>query len=108
MQLAPIIKFITEVVMKLLCKFLISLFIISSLITCSFNPYEDQQVLSIAPSVKALLLNVKTHIRNTPRPKDPTQFPIALGEVGPTKPLFSGNLNWRNLGYDSRLLSIHS
>lgn len=80
--------------MKLLCKFLISLFIISSLITCSFNPYENQQVLSIAPSVKAPLLDVKTHIRNTPRPEDPTKFPIALGEVGPTKPLFSGNLNY--------------
>ena len=65
--------------MKILSQLLISLFIISTLITCSFNPYEDQQVLSIAPSVEGPLLNVTSHIRNTPRPNDPTQFPIELG-----------------------------
>ena len=80
--------------MKLLSQILISVLVILALITCSFNPYEDQQVLSIAPSVKAPLLNVKTHIRNTPRPNDPTRYPIGLGEVGPTEPLFSGNLNY--------------
>ena len=80
--------------MKILSQLLISLFIISTLVTCSFNPYEGQQVLSIAPSVEAPLLKVTSHIRNSPRPNDPTQFPIELGEVGPILPLFSGNLNY--------------
>ncbi|SFD11049.1 DUF6351 family protein [Pseudoalteromonas denitrificans] len=80
--------------MKLLSRSLLFIFIVSCLVTCSFNPYENQQVLTIAPDVIAPLLKVKKHIRNTPRPEDPISYPIKLGEVGPVQPLFSGNLHY--------------
>ena len=54
-----------------------------------------RQVIAIAPTDKnARILAVDDHISNAPRPEESYIFPIALGEVGPIKPLYAGSLQY--------------
>jgi len=58
-----------------------------------FSPsksYAFRQVKKIAPAADNTQLNIKTHIRDSKRPKEVYSFPIALGDVGPAASLYSG------------------
>lgn len=55
------------------------------------NPYKSSQVVGIAQANLAVpLLDINEHISLTERPAETFQFPIPLGEVGPTQSLYSG------------------
>lgn len=61
------------------------------LLTCTPSPYSQYKVLNTAESdTSQNILNVESHLRFTERPQDQFQYPIALGEVGPTQMLFAG------------------
>lgn len=56
------------------------------------DPYLKSQIRSIAEVIEpGYLLTILDHISVTPRPKETFQFPIAVGEVGPSQPLYSGS-----------------
>ena len=65
-----------------------------TLTTCSDTPYQHRQVLTVANTVKAPLLNINHHIRYTPRPSETFEFPIKQDEIGPYLPLYSGDLSY--------------
>ena len=54
------------------------------------SPYETPKVLSVSPQEPNFLLNIERHIRFTPRPDEIYNFPIPLGQIGPSKSLYSG------------------
>ncbi len=58
--------------------------------------YEWRQVRLVPPSEVAsnFLLPITPHIRHTKRPDEHFSFPVALGDIGPVKPLYSGNLQY--------------
>jgi len=53
--------------------------------------YAFRQVKSLAPSQNSYLLKIESHIAEAIRPEETFQFPIAIGEQGPSKSLYSGN-----------------
>lgn len=55
---------------------------------------EPHPVLAVPDSSTGQLLHVNRFIAETPRPADPYTYPIALGAVGPTIPLYSGSLQY--------------
>lgn len=55
---------------------------------------DPSPVVGLAPNVKGPLLAVKHFIADTPRPDDPTTYPIPLGGLGPVMPLYSGGLSY--------------
>lgn len=63
----------------------------SLLLTCTPVPHSQFRVLNTAPEQQTNRINVTNHLRTTPRPADNTQYPIALGDVGPIEPLYAGN-----------------
>lgn len=52
--------------------------------------YEPHPVLAVPPERRGDLLPVDDFIGRTTRPVDPYSYPIPLGEVGPSIPIFSG------------------
>ena len=60
----------------------------------STSSYAFRQVKAVAPTEPNYLLEIKEHIRFSERPAETFQFPIPLGEHGPTKSLYSGDLQY--------------
>ena len=73
---------------------LIIFFYTLTLSTCSETPYQYRQVLTVATNTPAPLIDVDSHLRFSKRPSDPYSYPIKVGEIGPTLPLFSGDLTY--------------
>ena len=59
------------------------------------NEQTNPQMITALPPVEtAPMLSVDKHIRHTTRPTDHFSYPIKIGEVGPLKPLYSGDLQY--------------
>jgi len=54
------------------------------------HPYKFRQVKRLAVAEDNYLLPISPHISQVNRPKETFQFPIKLGEVGPSNSLYSG------------------
>jgi len=54
------------------------------------HPYKFRQVKRLAIAEDNYLLPISPHISLVSRPKETFQFPIKLGEVGPSNSLYSG------------------
>ncbi|TPH13481.1 DUF6351 family protein [Litorilituus lipolyticus] len=54
------------------------------------DPYEHRQVVGVASAEDNYLLPIIPHVRLSSRPEETFQFPIKLGEVGPSHSLYSG------------------
>lgn len=71
----------------------IALVIVVIFIFALLNPvksYQNRQVKKIAPIAVNQKLEINKHISKIPRPAETFAFPIALGETGPSKNLYSG------------------
>ena len=72
--------------------------------------FEPHPVLAVPPEREGELLQVEDFIGRTPRPLDPYSYPIPLGEVGPSTPLFSGPKQypfycaWHQMGIEPPLV----
>ncbi len=80
---------------------LLSILILASalLVTIAYvwqptNSYEFRQVKGIAPTADNFHIQIEDHIRNSQRPPETFNFPIKLGEQGPSKSLYSGPLQY--------------
>lgn len=71
--------------------FFIVVWMMLGFISVNENP---RMITKLAPSEPAYLLEIDQHIRLSKRPADPTLYPIKLGDVGPVKPLFSGDMHY--------------
>jgi len=56
--------------------------------------YAFRQVKKIAPKVDNQLLLIKEHISLSARPKETFNFPIKVGQHGPVKSLYSGDIQY--------------
>jgi len=56
--------------------------------------FAYRQVKAVAPVESNYLLEISDHIRHAKRPAETYLFPIPLGEHGPTKSLYSGDLQY--------------
>ncbi len=72
--------------------------------------FEPHPVLAIPPERAGSLLVVADFIGRTERPADPYPYPIPLGDVGPSTPLFSGPkqypfyCGWHRMGIEPPLV----
>ncbi|WP_448547082.1 DUF6351 family protein [Thalassotalea fusca] len=60
----------------------------------SSSSFAYRQVKAVAPVERNHLLEIGNHIRYAERPAESYSFPIPLGEHGPTKSLYSGDLQY--------------
>ena len=56
--------------------------------------YAFRQVKKIAPKINNPLLPIKDHISLSARPKETFNFPIKVGQHGPVKSLYSGDIQY--------------
>jgi len=69
--------------------------IIVSLPLLSPTPsYALRQVKKVAPPLSNQLLTINRHISESNRPAETFQFPVKIGQHGPTKNLYSGDLQY--------------
>ena len=73
--------------------FILLFVLVAGLVANYWQPpksYAYRQVKQVAPKVENYLLAIDRHIRFSPRPEETYEFPIQLGEVGPSTSLYSG------------------
>ena len=58
------------------------------------DSYAFRQVKNIAPQIENQLLPISKHISLSVRPEDPFNFPIEIGQHGPVKSLYSGDIQY--------------
>ena len=56
--------------------------------------YAFRQVKNIAPTIDNQLLPIKKHISLSVRPTETFNFPIKIGQHGPIKSLYSGDIQY--------------
>ncbi|MCJ8322068.1 MAG: DUF6351 family protein [Colwellia sp.] len=77
--------------MLLICFCLIAISCFYLFLWQPTTSYEFRQVKKIAPTQKNYLLKIESHIADASRPVETFDFPIAIGEQGPSTSLYSGS-----------------